>query len=119
MRGKHNRPVVEVFVDSVEGVTSDLCTAISRDVGKVLNALEGFAATYTLVVSSPGIERSLMYPWQYQKHVGRTLLVKSPEGELQGTLRAVGQETITLASANGEQEIAFAVIESAIVKAPW
>lgn len=119
MRGKHNRPVVEVFVDSVEGVTSDLCTAISRDVGKVLNTLEGFAHTYTLVVSSPGIERPLMYPWQYHKHIGRTLLVKFPDGEQQGTLKAVGHDTITLASVNGEQEIAFAVIERAIVQAPW
>lgn len=119
LKGKHARPVVEVFVDAEEGVTSDLCSAISRDVGKVLDTLEGFPESYTLIVSSPGIERPLRFLWQYRKHIGRTLIVKMQGTEQHGTLRAVGGETITLDSPEGRKEIAFGSIERAVVKAPW
>jgi ribosome maturation factor RimP len=119
LRGKHARPVVEVFVDAEEGVTTDLCSAISRDVGKALNTLKGFPESYTLVVSSPGIERPLQFLWQYRKHIGRQLLVRMQGSEQHGTLRAVGDDTITLESSAGSKEIAFGSIERAVVKAPW
>ncbi len=119
LRGKHARPVVEVFVDAEEGVTSDLCSAISRDVGKALDTLSGFPETYTLIVSSPGIERPLQFLWQYRKHIGRKLIVRIQGSEQQGTLRAVGEDTITLESSEGSKEIAFGSIEWAVVKAPW
>lgn len=119
LRGKHARPVVEVFVDAEEGVTSDLCSAISRDVGKALDTLDGFPEAYTLIVSSPGIERPLQFLWQYRKHIGRKLIVRTQGSEQQGTLRAVGEDTITLESSEGSKEIAFSSIEQAVVKAPW
>lgn len=119
LRGKQARPVVEVFIDAEVGVTSDLCSAISRDVGKVLDAIEGFPNMYTLVVSSPGIERPLRFLWQYPKHVGRRLLVKVHDGEHRGILRAVSEDSIMLESDDGRVEVPFGTIEESFVLAPW
>lgn len=119
LRGKQARPVVEVYVDAESAVTSDLCSAISRDAEKVLDATEGFPSMYTLIVSSPGIERPLQFRWQYPKHVGRRMLVKVAEAEYRGTLQAVGSDTITLRSDEGEIEIPLNIIEKAVVLAPW
>jgi|DewCreStandDraft_4_1066084.scaffolds.fasta_scaffold95039_1 ribosome maturation factor RimP len=119
LRGKRSRPVVEVFVDAEDGVTSDLCSSISRDVGKVLDVLEQFPESYTLIVSSPGIERPLRFPWQYRKHIGRRMIVKVAGAEQEGTLRGVANEGITLELPQGSVEIAFSSIERAVVKAPW
>lgn len=111
--------MVEVVVDAEVGVTSDLCSVISRDVSKVLDAIEGFPDMYTLIVSSPGIERPLRYLWQYPKHVGRRLLVKVHGAEHRGTLRAVGENTITIESDDGTRDIPFGTIEQTFVMAPW
>lgn len=121
LRGKQAKPIVEVFVDAEAGVTSDLCTAISRDVAKQLDVRDSFPQSYTLIVSSPGIERPLTYAWQYRKHVGRTLVVKTrtDEGEMTGQLLDALDDAIILEVGAVARTLRLEVIEKAIVKPPW
>jgi ribosome maturation factor RimP len=121
LRGKQARPVVEIFVDAEAGVTSDLCTAISRDVGKELDVRDSFPQSYTLIVSSPGIERPLKFAWQYRKHIGRTLAVKTTTDErvVVGKLTAALNEVIILHAGAEARTISLDTIAEATVKAPW
>jgi ribosome maturation factor RimP len=121
LRGKQAKPIVEVFVDAEAGVTSDLCSAISRDVAKQLDVRDSFPQSYTLIVSSPGIERPLTYAWQYRKHVGRTLVVKTrtDEGEMTGKLLDALDDAIILEVDAVARTLRLEVIEEAIVKPPW
>lgn len=123
LRGKQARPVVEIFVDAEAGVTSEMCSAISREVGGSLDARDWFPESYTLIVSSPGIERPLKFAWQYRKHVGRKLVVKvrTEDGaqEITGTLTAALDDTIIVRVGADTRTIAHDTIEEAVVKAPW
>ncbi len=123
VRGAHAKPILEVFIDSENGVTTDVCSAVSREIAEVLDSTRVIARDYTLTVSSPGIDRSLRFPWQYQKHVGRMLRVKTKKGEqteeLNGVCKAADETGVTIETKNGPVVLAYDAISEAKVKAPW
>lgn len=70
VRGTDKNVVIEVFIDSKVGVDTDICEVISNLVKEQIEStLE--LENYRLDVSSPGIERPLVYLDQYYKHIGR------------------------------------------------
>jgi ribosome maturation factor RimP len=123
VRGSVSRPVIEVYVDSKDGVTSDLCAAISRDIAEVIDSQKMFRSEYRLDVSSPGIDRPLLYDWQYVKHLGRVIEVStvSGDGPFVGELREAGGQNIVLLLLDGETQmrLGFESIRSSLVRAPW
>ena len=124
LRGDHRRPVVEVYIDTPEAVTTDLCAEISKKISAIIDATEMIASGYRLEVSSPGIERPLGFSWQYRKHIGRELLLKlvSNPGEpaRRGSLLAADDEGITVRFAgSAETRIVFGDIREATVAPPW
>jgi ribosome maturation factor RimP len=76
VRGPRGKTLVEIFIDAEQGVTSDLCSDVSREASILIDRSEWIQGSYRLDVSSPGISRPLRFAWQYKKHVGRTLAVK-------------------------------------------
>ena len=118
-RGEDGTRIIEAFVDSEQGVTTDLCSRISSKAVAAMDATSALA--YRLVVSSPGASRSLLFPWQYRKHIGRTLEVQQAEaGEsLQGKLLAVDDQGIILRSKHGEIAVPFPSVRDAHVLLPW
>ena len=123
VRGVHARPVLEVYIDSENGVTTDVCTAVSREIAEALKANQLVPRDYTLTVSSPGIDRPLRFPWQYAKHVGRTLRVKTRNAEqaeeVHGVCKAADNTGVTIETKNGPIVLAYDLITEAKVKAPW
>jgi ribosome maturation factor RimP len=123
MRGAKQKSIVEVFVDSESGVTSDLCSRISRDIEEAFDAHNVLDGVYELVVSSPGIERPLKFPWQFKKHLGRQLAVAvqtdAGREKRTGKLVAVEDKSVLLEARTGTFQIRFDAIEEAVVKAPW
>lgn len=124
VRGERGGKVVEVFVDTDEGVTTELCAEISRDISRALDATALFRHRYHLVVSSPGMDRPLIHPRQFPKNAGRPMVVKvRREGTvvtLEGKLAAADGERIALLMVDGATvEIPFGDILDARVKLPW
>lgn len=86
-----------VYVDGDEGVSLDACTQISRVLESVLDQEPSLGGVYQLEVSSPGVNRSLRFPRQYLKHVGRTVRIEmSQGGQIEGVLMTAGHESITV-----------------------
>lgn len=125
IRSGKGRTIVEVFVDAEQGVTSELCAAVSREIGETIEKSEWLQGSYRLDVSSPGIERPLLFPWQWKKHVGRALSItlQGPEGVAikKGTLVSADDTTFVLKSGEGHppETIAFAAVTEAFVESPW
>ena len=125
VRGAHGNAIVELFIDAEEGVTTELCSAVSREAALLIDAKGWFKGAYRLDVSSPGIARPLRFPWQYRKHVGRTLTLRqhtdAGESSRTGRLVSVGPSAILLETAKGEApvEIPFDSLVEAVVKSPW
>lgn len=122
-RGTPSRQVVEVYLDNETGVTVDLCSGVSRDLIAAVDAGRIVEAGYRLEVSSPGIDRPLRFPWQYQKHAGRQLRVRlrTTEGprEVRGELLRVEPEGIVLRTRDGDTVVVFADMVETRVLAPW
>jgi len=74
--GSKRNPTLRVFVDKPGGVTLDDCSAVSRDFEAALDAEDLISQTYTLEVSSPGLERELYSLSDFEKFTGQKAKVK-------------------------------------------
>lgn len=82
-RGTENNRVIELFIDSVKGVSIEDCAQISRSISEEIAAAGLEKGIGRLDVSSPGTDRPFKYPAQYDKHTGRKfdLICTTPAGE--------------------------------------
>ncbi|MCW5896990.1 MAG: hypothetical protein KIT50_15460 [Bacteroidetes bacterium] len=119
VRGSQQKPVLEIFVDAENGVTTELCSEISRALSVLLDERNIVRGSYQLVVSSPGIDRGLKFPWQYKKHIGRKMRLKTATGEHIGKLAATNDEGLILEIEKEEVPFRFDAVQEAIVQAPW
>ncbi len=75
--GKAPGVVVRVTLDAEGGVGVDRLAEISRRLSRLLDEEDPVEGSYTLEVSSPGLERKLRRPQHFAKSVGREVKVKS------------------------------------------
>jgi ribosome maturation factor RimP len=116
--GSKARPVLRVRADRMgaaedETITVDDCARISRNLEEYLDALPTMPATYVLEVSSPGVERPLVRPRDFERFVGREVAIRgyAPlagrgrrlEGELLGLVEGPGGERVRLRLTDGEE----------------
>jgi ribosome maturation factor RimP len=116
--------LVEIFIDTDSGITTDRCAEISRQIGKEIDAVNIFEKRYHLVVSSPGIDRPLKLPRQYPRNIGRTLRVKHRQengvAQSSGVLTESDAMTIVLRLEDESlKRIAFDAIIDAHVQPVW
>jgi len=89
MLGSKRDSVVRIFIDKPEGVTLDDCTNFSHSIEAVLDARDIVPGTYTLEISSPGIERQLFSTADFQRFDGELAKVALSK-ELDGQKNFVG-----------------------------
>ena len=123
-RRESGRRVLSVVVDRDGGVDLDTIAELAEKVSRRLD-VEGFApGPYALEVSSPGIERSLKRPNEFQRCVGETVKVKTTtpiEGRtnITGELVSADDEAIAVAAENGEFRVRYAEIANARTLVDW
>ncbi|MBK9098766.1 MAG: hypothetical protein IPM14_11740 [bacterium] len=109
IRGSESSRVIEVFIDGEVNVTADECALVSREISKQIEEKE-LLKSYRLDVSSPGVDRPLVYLKQYTKHLNRLFEVEfTAAGELvkfKGKLSSVEDDVLTFQS-NKEIKIKF------------
>jgi ribosome maturation factor RimP len=70
------RWTLRLFVDKPGGVGIDDCQAVSRTVEPILDVEELIEPAYDLEVSSPGLDRPLRKPQDFENHAGRRIHLK-------------------------------------------
>ncbi len=70
---------LRVYIDKPGGVTIDDCQAVSEPLSAELDRLDPIPYSYTLEVSSPGLERPLRKVADYVKFAGRMVRIKTFE----------------------------------------
>jgi ribosome maturation factor RimP len=73
LRGTKERMILELFVDTPEGVTLEQCESINRLLLAESENNPFLDAIRSIEVSSPGVDRPLQYWWQYPRNIGRIL----------------------------------------------
>jgi len=90
-----------VYIDRPEGVDHALCE-------RVTHVLSDYLRTYSVAVSSPGLERPLRKPEHFQRVVGRRVKLKTAErSKLRGEVTRADASAVTVAADAGEVDIPY------------
>ncbi len=116
--GKHSE--LWVYIEGRDGgVTLDECAAVSRQIAALFDVEDPIPGFYQLQVSSPGLDRVLFKPEQYQLYLGhevkvRTRIAIENRRNYKGVLVAADDTQITLDCGEGATiPIQFNQIEKA------
>ncbi len=89
-----------------QGVTLDDCARVSHELGTILDVEDVLPDSYTLEVSSPGLDRPLRHLTDYQRFVGRLakIVLSEPLGRqtaFAGRIRGVDGDEVLFESEGG------------------
>jgi ribosome maturation factor RimP len=95
------RHLVRVTVDADGGVGHDELSDVSRAISDALDEAEErsgelTAGSYTLELSSPGVDRPLTQPRHWHRNVGRLVAVRVDGRSVTGRLTATDQRGVSL-----------------------
>ena len=117
--GQH-RPLLQIMIERADrrAVSVDDCAEVSRTVSALLDVEELIAGSYTLEVSSPGIDRPLTRPEHFARFAGfeAKLETRFPlDGRKRFTGRLLGLEgeRVRIATAEGEMALPLADVQRA------
>ncbi len=126
MLGGGSRRVLRIYIDKPGGVTHADCELISQQVGAILDVEDVVpGGSYTLEVSSPGLERKLTRPRDFERFLGQkaNILLHEPvenQRHWVGKLAGYSNGVITLEPAPGKS-VTFGLdqVKRANLKFEW
>ena len=99
--GQGARSVIRVYIDKLGGVTVDDCGRAHLAIGPALDVADPFPHTYTLEVSSPGLDRAFRRIQDYRRALGKQVSVKlkqpiDGQWRMVGVLTEVNEQGVTI-----------------------
>lgn len=118
--GGRKQPIIRVLLDKEGGVTLDEVAGAAKWIGVLLDESDPVPGTYTLEVSSPGIDRPLRKLEDFSRFAGEQVTVKTcaHEGRSSwtGTLTGVRDDQVCVTVDGEEVEILYSDIVKARIK---
>ena len=116
-QGRHSS-VLRVYIDSPSGITIDDCEQVSYQVSGILDVEDPIRGSYTLEVSSPGIDRPLFTLEHFLRFVGCKIHVKLTQPldsrrHFTGTLQRVEGQSVILQTEDTEYHLPYPHIDRA------
>lgn len=116
--------IVRVTVDAEEPIGVDVIAELSKGIARLIEQDDPFTGSYTLEVSSPGLERKLNRATHYSKSIGRDVKVKTfsaVDGEKnhQGVLVAADERGFTIDIDGTERKFQYDGVSSARTVFVW
>ena len=121
--GKHS--VLKVFIDKPAGITHQDCELVSEQLGTVLDVEDLIPFSYTLEVSSPGLDRKLVKDSDYTRFAGKLAKVQTRvplqnQKTFKGRLRGLQGGNVLLELPKGSvMEIPLDVIHESRLEFDW
>ncbi len=119
IKGGGNRPIVRTYIDRPGGVTLADCERFSKRFSVLLDVEDAIPFTYTMEVSSPGLDRPLVKEADYLRFAGKGARVRTRcpvdgQKNFKGRILGVAQGRVELELAPGRKvDIAVPDIEKA------
>jgi ribosome maturation factor RimP len=112
------RRVLRVAIDKDGGVTMDDIADATREVSRLLDDSDVMGQqSYTLEVSSPGVDRPLTLPRHWRRNAGRLVKVSMSEGDpVIGRITASGDDAAVLDVEGTEHRVPFAEVKKAKIQ---
>ena len=106
------RPTLQIMAERADGspMTVDHCADISHAVSAVLEVEDPIRDAYTLEVSSPGIDRPLVRPQDFERHTGYEAKIEmhrliDGRRRFQGRILGCADGVVHLDAKDGEIEL--------------
>ncbi len=126
MLGGGGARLVRVFIDKPDGVSHGDCETVSHELGALLDSEDVIpGGAYQLEVSSPGVERPLRRPAEYERFLGKNarIVLREPvenQRRWEGKLAAISGSVVTLEPAAGRTiQFTLEQVEKANLKFEW
>jgi ribosome maturation factor RimP len=113
-----SRWTLKVFIFAERGTTIGECSRISQIVGDIIEGTNLFDSGYTLEVSSPGLDRPLRQPRDFQHRVGETVTIDfvDPKREkMRAEILSASDMEIQVKNSAGVFTVDLAEIEKATI----
>jgi ribosome maturation factor RimP len=110
LRGGGKSRVLKIVIDKPEGVTHEDCATVSREVSTILDVEDAVpGGSYTLEVSSPGLDRKLMGPKDFERFTGSRIKLTTREPvngnrHFEGRLQAFENGRLSLETMSGKKK---------------
>ncbi len=100
--GTGKNRTLRIFIDKETGIGIDECSDVAKGINEVLDAQEDLVPgeSYSLEVSSPGLDRHLKKPWHFEKVIGKKVFIKTSK-----SLESVGVTDKKWKSAKTVEEV--------------
>jgi len=112
--GQGARTMVRVFIDKPNGVNVSDCEQVHLSLSHALDVQDPIPHTYTLEVSSPGLDRPLKRREDYVRSIGKLVnlkLARPSDGQwrVSGRLRSLNDEGVLL-EIPGSKQVAVKLV---------
>ena len=99
--GGRSHQTLRIYIDCRGGITVDDCADVSRHVSAILDVEDPLPGSYTLEVSSPGLDRPLVTRADFERYRGETIKLRTHEPvagrrNFTGRLLGVTGDSVTL-----------------------
>ncbi len=113
-------PTLQIMIEREDdkAVTVEDCAQASRTISVLLDADDPLTGSYTLEVSSPGVDRPLVRPRDFERFAGYEANVElrtpvSGRKRFRGRLLGIVDDVVHLSTEAGEAELPIAEIDKA------
>jgi ribosome maturation factor RimP len=124
-KGAGKSSVLRIFIDKADGISHRDCELVSEQVGTVLEVEDLIPSSYTLEVSSPGLDRKLVKESDYTRFDGKlariqTRIPLNQQKIFRGRLQGLYSGKVRLELQKGDLlEIPLDVIQEARLEIDW
>jgi len=125
LKGSGKSSVLRVYIDRRSGISHRDCELVSEQVGTVLDVEDLIPFSYTLEVSSPGLDRKLVKESDYTRFEGKlariqTRIPLNQQKVFRGRLQGLHDGKVRLELRTGGQfDIPLDVIQEARLEIDW
>lgn len=98
---------LRIFIDKEGGISIDDCVDLTHAITKPLDDADPISQSYTLEVSSPGVERELITDSHFEKFIGSAIMMRlirpiEKVRDFNGVLTSYNDGVLTVTLDNGE-----------------
>ena len=110
---------LRIIIDSENSITLDETTSLTKNLKGSAEFETMYPNGYRLEVSTPGLDNSLKFPFQYKKNINRRLKVAFIDNEMEkefvGSLLVADDEIVEIATAKRSIKLTYEQITDAKV----
>jgi len=119
LRRQGRAQVLSVVLDADEPVEADVVEDVSKDLSRALDQADPLPGSYTLEVTTPGLDRPLHSARDFRRQRGHRVRVVRDGATVEGVVRGADDRAVTLEVDGDELRVPLSDVIRGKVVLPW